>query len=58
VRFTEVEIDIAHIADQRQGGTGDVLLRLPECARTPMSAQVTWWMEPEWIVAVAVARRG
>jgi hypothetical protein len=32
-------------------------LLLPECAAAPMSAQVAWWMEPEWIVAVAVARR-
>ena len=58
VRFTEVEIDIesAGFADEREG-TGAVRLLMPECDHTPIAAEVAWWLEPEWIVAVAVARR-
>jgi len=58
VRFTEVEIDIeiAGVAEEREG-TGAVRLLMPECDHTPIAAEVAWRLEPEWIVAVAVARR-
>ena len=57
VRFTEVEIEMAHAGDVLHAGTAGVQLLLPELAGAPMSAQVAWYMEPDWIVAIAVARR-
>ena len=59
VRFTEVELDLddPYSAGDRESGDVRVTPLLAELSRMPLHVEAAWWLENDWIVATAVARR-